>query len=112
MEANGIAISDHITDLNAAATIVHIALDRTYLGAILIGDEVKPEAGEAIAAMKQNGVREVVMLTGDNEVVGRAVADQLGIDTVFAELLPQDKVEKVEELLQILQTAGSHRPMA
>jgi len=109
MEANGIAISDHITDLNAAATIVHIALDRTYLGAILIGDEVKPEAGEAIAAMKQNGVREVVMLTGDNEVVGRAVADQLGIDTVFAELLPQDKVEKVEELLQILQSGASEK---
>ncbi len=109
MEANGIAISDHITDLNAAATIVHIALDRTYLGAILIGDEVKPEAGEAIAAMKQNGVREVVMLTGDNEVVGRAVADQLGIDTVFAELLPQDKVSKVEELLQILQPGASEK---
>lgn len=116
MEENGIDIAGHIIDSASAATAVHVAQNRKYLGAILIGDEVKTEAGEAIAAMKRNGVREVVMLTGDNETVGRAVADQLGIDTVFAELLPQDKVGKVEELLEMLQpgsgTGSSRREPA
>ena len=106
MTENGIVLTDHIIDTASASTVVHVAQSRNYLGAILIGDEVKQEAGEAIAAMKRHGVREVVMLTGDNESVGRAVADQLGIDTVFAELLPQNKVVKVEELLQMLQPGG------
>ena len=112
MEENGIDIADHIIDSASAATVVHVAQNQKYLGAILIGDEVKPEAGEAIAAMKRNGVREMVMLTGDNEAVGRAVADELGIDTVFAELLPQDKVGKVEELLRMLQSGSGNRKLA
>lgn len=81
-------------------TIVHVAVDGTYAGHIVISDELKPDAAQAISALKQQGVRKTVMLTGDAKDVGEAVAKQLGMDDFHAELLPGDKVEQVEKLLE------------
>ncbi len=89
-----------------AATVVYVAKDRRYLGAILIRDEVKKEARGAIAAMKQEGVGSVVMLTGDRKSVGDAVGRELGVDRVYSELLPQDKVARVEEMLAERRKSG------
>jgi len=79
-------------------TAVHVAQGGTYLGCILIADTPKSTAAQAVSALKQRGVR-TVMLTGDSEAAGRAVAEQLGLDNVHARLLPADKVEQVEQLL-------------
>lgn len=81
-------------------TIVHVAVDGVYAGHIVISDELKPDAVQAISALKRQGVRQTVMLTGDAKEVGEAVAKQLGIDDFHAELLPGDKVEQVEKLLE------------
>ncbi len=81
-------------------TVIYVAVDGKYAGSIVIADRVKPEAKEALAALKASGVRQTVMLTGDKAEVGEAVAKALGIDTVYADLLPADKVSKVEELLK------------
>ena len=83
----------------SVGTVVHVAVDGTYAGHILIADRVKPEAAEAIAALRAAGVRKTVMLTGDRGEVGDAVAAELGIDRAFADLLPADKVAAVESLL-------------
>lgn len=80
-------------------TIVHMAVDGQYAGHILISDRVKPTAKEAITALKRAGVAETVMLTGDAQRVAEQVAAELGVDQVYAQLLPGDKVEKVEALL-------------
>ena len=80
-------------------TEVHVAIDGTYAGYILISDVVKPNAKAAVARMKSAGVKQVVMLTGDAKNVADAVADELGIDVVKSELLPADKVSEVEALL-------------
>lgn len=80
-------------------TIVHVAMDGEYIGHIVIADVVKEHAAEAIAALHANGVKKTVMLTGDDHVVATDVARQLALDEVHSELLPQDKVAKVEELL-------------
>ena len=80
-------------------TIVHVAIDGKYAGHILISDVIKEHAAEAIAALKKSGIEKTVMLTGDAKNVAEHVAAQLGIDEVCSELLPGDKVEKVEELL-------------
>ena len=80
-------------------TIVHVAIDGKYAGHILISDVIKEHAAEAIAALKKSGIEKTVMLTGDAKNVAENVAAQLGIDEVCSELLPGDKVEKVEELL-------------
>ena len=85
----------------SVGTIIHMAIDGKYAGHIVISDVVKPQAKEAIAALKVAGVRQTVMLTGDAKAVAVQVADALGIDRVYAELLPADKVEKVEELLKV-----------
>lgn len=82
-----------------AGTIVHVAEGNKYLGHIVLGDVVKPHATEAIQAMHATGITKTVMLTGDSASVATQVASQIGIDSVFAELLPADKVSKVEELL-------------
>lgn len=82
-----------------AATVSYVAEDGKLLGMILIRDTVKKEAKEAVSLLKKCGVREFVMLTGDRKVVGEAVAKELGIDRVYAGLLPQEKVEIVEQLL-------------
>ena len=92
---------------DASATISYVARDNEYLGAILIKDEVKKEAKDAISSIKKEGVKNVVMLTGDRKAVGEAVGHELGLDTVYTDLLPQDKVSKVEELLTNLETTGS-----
>ncbi|UZQ48881.1 heavy metal translocating P-type ATPase [Clostridium kluyveri] len=81
-----------------AGTVVHMAVDGKYAGYILISDEVKDDSARAIKALKSAGVRKTVMLTGDNKTVGYKVAKQLGLDEVYAELLPDQKVEKVEML--------------
>ena len=80
-------------------TIIHLAIDGSYAGHIVISDVVKPNAREAIAALKASGVNKVVMLTGDADPVAQQVARELGIDEVCSELLPGDKVSKVEDLL-------------
>ncbi len=80
-------------------TVVHIAIDGEYAGHILISDIVKPTAAEAIKSLKKAGVAKTVMLTGDAKRVAEQVASELGIDEVYSELLPADKVTKVEELL-------------
>lgn len=81
-------------------TIVHVALDGTYAGHILISDVVKPHSREAISSLKKLGIRQTVMLTGDADKVAQHVAGELGVDTVYSELLPGDKVSKVEELME------------
>ena len=83
-----------------------------YLGAILIRDQLKPEAKDAIAEMKREGVQNVVMLTGDRKAVGEAVGKELGLDDVYTVLLPQDKVEKVEELILELDRHGRQQDKA
>lgn len=80
-------------------TTVHVATEGNYLGHIVISDEVKPDAGEAMTALKRAGVKKTVMLTGDAPAVGEAVGKELGLDEVHAGLLPADKVTQVERLL-------------
>ena len=96
MSENGIECAEK----NTAGTTVHVAVDGKYLGCIVISDEIKSEAHDAIAALKREGIERVVMLTGDARSVGRSVADELGMDECFAEQLPSDKVERVNELLE------------
>ncbi|MBR0039768.1 MAG: heavy metal translocating P-type ATPase [Oscillospiraceae bacterium] len=86
-------------DCHHVGTIVHVAIDGSYAGHLLISDIVKPTAKDAIATLRAAGVTRTVMLTGDAKAVGEAVAKELGIDEVQAELLPGDKVEAVEKLL-------------
>ena len=86
-----------------AGTIIHMAVDRTYAGHIVISDVVKPHSRSAVAALKEAGVSRTVMLTGDAKAVAAQVASFLGIDEVFSQLLPADKVAKVEELLRLKQ---------
>ena len=88
-------------------TTVHVASDGVYLGHIVISDEVKPDAQEAVAALKAAGVRKTVMLTGDAQAVGEDVARRLGLDEVHAQLLPAGKVERVEELLKEVSPKGA-----
>ncbi len=87
-------------DCHSTGTIIHMALDGKYAGHIVISDIVKPHAGEAISSLRKAGVEKTVMLTGDSAKVAEQVAADLGIDKVYSELLPSDKVEKVEELLK------------
>ena len=87
-------------DCHSVGTVIHVAIDNEYQGHIVISDVVKPEAKEAIAALKKLGIHKTVMLTGDSSKVAAAVADSLGIDRVLSELLPQDKVSELEKLLE------------
>lgn len=80
-------------------TTVHVAVEGKYTGHIVISDEVKPDAKEAIAALKAQGVKKTVMLTGDAKAVGESVAKDLGLDEAYTQLLPGDKVDRVEALL-------------
>ncbi len=84
---------------NEPGTLVHVAVNGTYCGVILISDKLKDGAKDAIAALKQSGIKKTVMLTGDAKRIADATAAELGIDEVYSELLPADKVSKVEELL-------------
>lgn len=90
---------DHDT-CTVAGTVVHLAVDQRYAGYILIADEIKADAPQAIRDLKRLGVEQTVMLTGDSEVVAHRVAEQLGLDGYVAELLPEGKVEAIEQILQ------------
>lgn len=79
-------------------TIVHVAVNNKYIGYIVIADEVKEDSAQAIKELKAANIKQTVMLTGDNKSIGSKVAKELGLDKVYAELLPADKVEKLEEL--------------
>ncbi|NHM13703.1 heavy metal translocating P-type ATPase [Xiamenia xianingshaonis] len=104
MGSEGIDFNDcHLT-----GTILHVSLDGSYAGHIVIADIVKPNAAEAIAALHKEGVKQTIMLTGDRQDVAASVADQLDIDEFYAQLLPQDKVEQVERLLAQVHNADGH----
>ncbi len=90
----------------AVGTLVHVAKGGNYLGAVVIADEIKQDAENAVTGMKEMGVRQVVMLTGDRKEVADHVAKKLGITQVYAELLPGDKVERVEELYRTKSEKG------
>lgn len=94
MERCGVSCADPAQ----VGTIVHVAVDGKYAGCIRIADEVKPEAKETIAALRENGIRKTVMLTGDTKKIGEAVAKAIGIDEVHAELLPDGKVAALEKV--------------
>lgn len=86
-------------ECHQVGTVIHVAIDGAYAGHILISDVPKPTSKNAIANLKKNGIKETVMLTGDIDRVAQQVAGELGVDRVYSELLPADKVSKVEELL-------------
>ena len=89
-------------EVTSAGTVVYVALDGKYLGAVVISDVIKESATEAISALKRSGVKKTVMLTGDREKAAKDVADKVGVDQVIAELLPADKVSRVEKMLSSL----------
>ena len=95
MKQNGVAFEA----CYSVGTVVYVAVDGVYAGAVVIADTIKESAADAIRELKRVGVRKTVMLTGDRKEVGEAVAAQLGLDEVHAQLLPEDKVEQVEQLL-------------
>ena len=84
---------------HSIGTIIHVAIDGKYAGHIVIADVEKPNSKEAVAQLRKAGIEKIVMLTGDSRRVAAGVASSLGIDTVYSELLPSDKVDKVEQLL-------------
>ena len=86
-------------ECHQVGTVIHVAINGAYAGHILIADVPKPTSKEAIANLKKHGIKETVMLTGDIDKVAQQVAGELGVDRVYSELLPADKVKKVEELL-------------
>lgn len=96
-----------VPECGCKGTMVHVAADGGYAGHIVISDVVKETSAAAIKSLKDNGVKQTVMLTGDAESTAQEVADALGLDKVYAELLPADKVEKVEELLKQKQEGSS-----
>lgn len=100
MEAEGAALHPCKRCEGHAGTVVHVAIDGRYAGHVVISDQVKADASEALRALRQLGVKQTVMLTGDKEAVARQVAQQVGIDSYAAELLPADKVDRVERLIQ------------
>lgn len=93
-------IGVNYTEKNSIGTIVHVAVEGAYVGCIVIADEIKPQAKSALAALKNSGVKKTVMLTGDSKAVAENISTQIGIDEFAAELLPADKVNKVDKLLE------------
>ncbi len=96
MEQNAI---DYLK-VNVAGTVIHVAMEKEYLGYILVRDEIKPDAKEAIKSLKASGINKVIMLTGDRKEIASSVADELSLDEYYSDLLPIDKVNKVEALLK------------
>ena len=94
------------TEKENLGTVIYIVFDGQYIGNILISDEIKADSPKAIKGMKANGIKEIVMLTGDNNAIGKNIAQKLGIDKVFAELLPNEKVEKLEEIYKTKSEKG------
>lgn len=99
MKLNGITHKE----CHLSGTIIHVATESEYLGHIVISDEIKKESGDIISKLKQLGIKKTVMLTGDKKSVALAVAGQIGIDEVHAELLPADKVDCVKQLIESAQ---------
>lgn len=97
MAENGIVLPEQPA---APGTVIHLAMEGRYAGRLVIADQLKPGAKEAIQALKAAGVGRTVMLTGDSEAAGQAAAQELGLDQVYAQLLPGDKVDRVEALLK------------
>lgn len=95
-------VKEHIkyTACTSVGTVIYVACDGAYAGCIVIEDEIKADAPAAIRSLKSAGIKKTVMLTGDADAVGKKVAGQLGLDQVYTELLPADKVGRVEELLK------------
>ena len=96
MDAAGVECSQE----EQIGTVVHVAVDGKYMGYVVASDIVKENSKDAISALRGNGIKNTVMLTGDKKAVAEHVANELGIDTVYSQLLPKDKVAKVEELLE------------
>lgn len=96
MSENGILFET----CNDIGTVIYIAVDGRYEGYILIADKIKKDSENTIKGLKKDGIKQTVMLTGDRRSVGEDTAKKLGIDTVYTELLPDGKVDKVEELLK------------
>lgn len=99
---NGVLMQSVGVDFHECKTVgttVHIAVDGLYAGHIVIADTVKPDAKSAVEQLKASGIRKTVMLTGDSDAVGQAVAKELGMDEAYTQLMPDDKVEKTEKLL-------------
>lgn len=94
------------TSLKKAGTIVYIAQEKKYLGYIVISDRIKEDAVLGIEKLKKAGIKKIVLLTGDNERAAKKIADEIGITDVFSDLLPEDKVSKIEELLEKEKTTG------
>lgn len=90
------------TDCDVRGTVVYVTVDQTFVGYIVISDEVKDEAAGAVSELRSAGVDEIVMLTGDNRHIAADVAERIGVDHYFAELLPEEKVAKVEEMQRLL----------
>ena len=112
LKQNSIKVSQKDIDENSAGTVIYIAKDGKYMGKLVISDVIKPEAKEAIALLKKAGVKKTVMLTGDRKNAGEAVAKELGLDEVYTQLLPADKVAKVEELLKQHEANGGKSKVA
>ena len=96
---------------SVAGTIIHVAVDGLYCGNIVISDQEKEDSRQTIASLKKLGIKKTVMLTGDRAENARLVAENLGIDTVYAELLPEDKVHKVEEIMNDSLASKNHAPL-
>ena len=94
------------TEVKTFGTVVHVAVDKKYLGYIVISDEIREDSKIAIKILKDIGVKSIVMLTGDNKAVGMEIGNELGIDTVYAELMPDEKVEKLEMLSSQISSKG------
>lgn len=100
------SINVEFENIAAAGTVVHMAIDGSYEGCIIISDTIKTDSKKAVDELKHLSVKQLVMLTGDSKQAGEAVAGELGLDKVYTELLPADKVEKVEELFRQKSEAG------
>jgi Cd2+/Zn2+-exporting ATPase len=95
MEKNSI----NIESVHDIGTVLYIAIDKEYKGYILISDSLKPDAAKTILSLKDKGIKKTIMMTGDKREIGEYIANKLKIDEVYTELLPQDKVTKMESLL-------------
>lgn len=85
--------------VNEIGTVIYVAIDRQYIGYLLIADELKADVAETISELKQSGIKQTVMLTGDNRTIAETIGNKIGIDKVYSELLPADKVSQLEKLL-------------
>ena len=99
---------EHIpfNEVDSIGTTIYVAVSGTYAGHLIISDEIKSDAREAIASLKAQGIRKIIMLTGDLKAVGEKIGEILGVDEVYSELLPQDKVSKLEQLQEQAESKG------